>query len=66
MPKQNTWAIWMKNYIEKSLESTADVLKVGVLKVHKAAIRCISVDSSSTHVAAGCEEGSVCKKLQVN
>lgn len=44
---------------EKSLESTADVLKVGVLKVHKAAIRCISVDSSSTHVAAGCEEGSV-------
>lgn len=44
---------------EKPLESTADILKVGILKVHKAAIRCISVDAFSTHVAAGCEEGSV-------
>lgn len=50
---------------EKFLESTADILKVGILNIHKAAIRCISIDVSSTHVAAGCEEGSVCKKLQV-
>lgn len=44
---------------EKFVESTADIVKVGILKVHKAAIRCISVDVSSKHVAAGCEEGSV-------
>ncbi|XP_057822852.2 uncharacterized protein LOC131035216 isoform X2 [Cryptomeria japonica] len=33
--------------------------KLGVLKVHKSKICCISIDRSSTRVAAGCQEGLV-------
>eukprot|EP01018_Ginkgo_biloba_P016356 Gb_40665 [translate_table: standard] len=43
----------------KIQESAAYIQNIGALKVHKTAIRCISLDSDSTRVAAGCEEGLV-------